>query len=44
MLKKILKKIFYEFIAKRFGFNKQKQYYKPKKKKGLSYKFKKFFD
>jgi hypothetical protein len=49
MLKGLLKKLLMQFIGKKFGFHPQQKYYKhkyykPKKRKGLSYKLKKIFD
>jgi hypothetical protein len=45
MIRKLLKKLLMQFIGKKFGFNSNSnKYYKPKKKKGLAYKFKKMFD
>lgn len=45
MLKKLITKLLLHFIGKRFGkYSSSEKYYKPKKKKGLAYKFKKVFD
>jgi hypothetical protein len=44
MLKSIIKKLFFEFIAKKFGLKQSYKYSKPKKHKGLAYKLKKIFD